>query len=97
MGRVGMVAAMEACTLRFGWGIIRVAFAVRVSAVVALISMVGWVVGEGVGRCGRGGLGIGMELGFGGECVFVCSMGRSGSVEWVGELVVGLLGEGWVR
>ena len=42
-------------------------------------------------------LGIGMELGLGGECVFVCSMGRSGSVEWVDGLVVRLIEDGWVR
>ena len=75
-----MVAAMEACTFRFGWGIMRVAFAVRVSVVVTLTPIVGWVVNGGVRKCGRGGgggLNIGMVLGLGGECVFVFGMGRS--------------------
>ena len=44
-----------------------------------------------------GGLGIGVELGLGGECVVACSMRRFGSVECVDGLVVGLIGEVWVR
>ena len=43
------------------------------------------------------GGGIGMELGLGEECVVVCSMGRSVSVECVDELVLGLIGKVWVR